>query len=157
LSFCGVLCRQHIVQPWAALSSMLAAGAYARPGLWGMNIAMREPKLNLIQSNLSEYQEVCLFVYFGVLLMAERPMGPFASTGGLLCNKYSLFDPFHSNMLQLSSRSYQKPSYARIGNEQPVVSPQVDCGWGPATASSLDAPESDCLPLTRRQLCTLPV
>ena len=28
-----MLCRKYIVQPWVALSGMLAAGAYARPGV----------------------------------------------------------------------------------------------------------------------------
>ena len=35
IGVCGVLCRQHIAQPLAALSSMLAAGAYARLGVAG--------------------------------------------------------------------------------------------------------------------------
>ena len=46
-------------------------------GLRRMNIVMREPKFSSMQSDLSEYQEVFLFVYFGMSLTAEQPMDPF--------------------------------------------------------------------------------
>lgn len=45
-------------------------------GLQRMNIVMRV-KIELDTTDLSEYQEVCLFVCFGMSLMVERPMDPF--------------------------------------------------------------------------------